>query len=544
MGVISKTTEEINTLLDKVEGMPDEGVSGKTPVLETGSTITLDPGQNATSEVVANGTDESGNPKYKINFGIPRGADGSGGSGGGTADNVEWKNVLNKPTWVNSFTKPTYTATEVGALPAATIIPSKTSQLSNDSGYVTSSTLKTINGQSIVGEGNIEISGAGSGIADAPSDGQIYGRKNGNWSAITGGTGGSVDISEIFNRIGQIAEIGGTCTDEDYNTLKEYAENGVVTYADVGGTVLKIDLMTASGSISIGYSMLSGDIYINVAAYISEDKHASLQSGMFFPYNKTGEAAIGESYSKPSSYSEINPSDTIATAIGKLEAGIGTGGSSDDIYYLPTDVLTLDAQATKEEIEAAFGGLDKKTELINAIKAGKKIYIQGNELFSSVHVMALNSFYIQAYITFIRRINVFSDEIVNIKFANSSAIRVINAIGYKVDSRVNLLTSSSTTDEISTALGGIEGVKKLKKAVEDGNSIYTTFYSGSSTEITSARLNLSVVIISDESKYEITICGVQGEGFLIGLNVGYLYITYEISSNTFTCQRYNNTGIS
>lgn len=57
MGVINKSTAEINTLLDKVEGMPEEGVVGKTPVLETGSTTTLDPGQNATSRVVANGTD-------------------------------------------------------------------------------------------------------------------------------------------------------------------------------------------------------------------------------------------------------------------------------------------------------------------------------------------------------------------------------------------------------------------------------------------------------------------------------------------------------
>ena len=63
MGVINKTTEEINTLLDKVEGMPEEGAVGKTPVLETGTTTTLEAGSEATSEVVANGTDESGNPK-------------------------------------------------------------------------------------------------------------------------------------------------------------------------------------------------------------------------------------------------------------------------------------------------------------------------------------------------------------------------------------------------------------------------------------------------------------------------------------------------
>ena len=42
------------------------------------------------------------------------------------------------------------------------VIPTKTSELENDSGFLTEQTLKTINGESIVGEGNIEI-GGGSG---------------------------------------------------------------------------------------------------------------------------------------------------------------------------------------------------------------------------------------------------------------------------------------------------------------------------------------------------------------------------------------------
>lgn len=163
MGVINKSTEEINGLLDKVENMPEEVVDGKTPVLETGETTTLEPGQNATSEVIPNGSDESGNPKYKLNFGIPRGMAGEGGGEGGTADSVEWKNVFNKPSWVNSSTKPTYTAAEVGALPDTTKIPSKTSELENDSTFVKSTELRTINGQSIVGSGNIEIPGSSTG---------------------------------------------------------------------------------------------------------------------------------------------------------------------------------------------------------------------------------------------------------------------------------------------------------------------------------------------------------------------------------------------
>ena len=42
------------------------------------------------------------------------------------------------PAWAKSSTKPSYTASEVGALPDTTVIPTKTSQLNNDSGFLTS----------------------------------------------------------------------------------------------------------------------------------------------------------------------------------------------------------------------------------------------------------------------------------------------------------------------------------------------------------------------------------------------------------------------
>lgn len=55
---------------------------GRTPVLETGETVTLEPGSKATAEVVRDGDDESGNPKYKVDFGIPRGEKGERGDKG------------------------------------------------------------------------------------------------------------------------------------------------------------------------------------------------------------------------------------------------------------------------------------------------------------------------------------------------------------------------------------------------------------------------------------------------------------------------------
>lgn len=48
------------------------------------------------------------------------------------------------PSWAKQSTKPTYTASEVGALPANTVIPSKTSQLTNDSYFTTESDVVNI----------------------------------------------------------------------------------------------------------------------------------------------------------------------------------------------------------------------------------------------------------------------------------------------------------------------------------------------------------------------------------------------------------------
>lgn len=47
------------------------------------------------------------------------------------------------PSWAKASSKPSYTASEVGALPDTTVIPSKVSDLTNDSGYITASAIPT-----------------------------------------------------------------------------------------------------------------------------------------------------------------------------------------------------------------------------------------------------------------------------------------------------------------------------------------------------------------------------------------------------------------
>ena len=57
----------------------------------------------------------------------------TGGSGGGITKETD----PTVPEWAKAENKPTYTAKEVGALPDTTKIPTRVSELDNDSGYAT-----------------------------------------------------------------------------------------------------------------------------------------------------------------------------------------------------------------------------------------------------------------------------------------------------------------------------------------------------------------------------------------------------------------------
>lgn len=66
----------------------------------------------------------------------------NGAAAGATAVQTETDPTV--PSWAKQTSKPTYTAEEVGALPENTEIPSKTSDLQNDSGYITTETDPTV----------------------------------------------------------------------------------------------------------------------------------------------------------------------------------------------------------------------------------------------------------------------------------------------------------------------------------------------------------------------------------------------------------------
>lgn len=93
------------------------------------------------------------------------------------------------PSWAKAANKPTYTASEVGALPDTTTIPANTSDLNNDSGFITSETDPVFSASAASGISSSDIS---------------------NWN-------GKEDVS---NRIDSSTGITNAGTDTEYPTVK------------------------------------------------------------------------------------------------------------------------------------------------------------------------------------------------------------------------------------------------------------------------------------------------------------------------------------
>lgn len=251
-----------------------KGKNGQPAVFEQGITTTLDPSEEARVEVVENGETPEGNPKYILNFFIPRGQTGPAGAGTGNvlvdaAGLVSGKKYLFVPDSDNSSSG---TFMEY----AEPVIPTKTSDLTNNSGFITkavndltnyylksetytkeevqslisavnSVTLQKVDSLPEPGESNVIYlvpkSGSGNDIYDeyifidgkpehigstqvdlsnyvqeAPKDGKTYGRNNGAWSEIVA-SNQYLDVVTLF------PEENGTLSDEDYQKIVDAWEN-------------------------------------------------------------------------------------------------------------------------------------------------------------------------------------------------------------------------------------------------------------------------------------------------------------------------------
>lgn len=293
-----------------------KGKDGQPAVFEQGTTTTLDPSEEARVEVVENGETPEGNPKYILNFFIPRGQTGPAGAGTGNvlvdaAGLVSGKKYLFVPDSDNSSSGTFMEYVEP-------VIPTKTSDLTNNSGFITkavndltnyylksetytkeevqslisavnSVTLQKVESLPEPGESNVIYlvpkSGSGNDIYDeyifidgkpehigstqvdlsnyvqeAPKDGKTYGRNNGAWSEIVA-SDQYLDYDSLF------PDMNGTLSDENYQKIVNAWENRV-SLAYMDGSYIPIIIRKTTEPKEKYFITISAIMYENTGATI------------------------------------------------------------------------------------------------------------------------------------------------------------------------------------------------------------------------------------------------------------------------------------
>lgn len=119
---------------------------------------------------------------------------------------------------------------------------------------VSGTNIKTVNGQSLLGSGNIQIETPEGGIADAPTDGKLYGRKSGAWSEVKQDFLTSADKDELNSAIQEanqnISEQVSTLSKKDSELEGEIAQVGETVIGRLNN-YLPLTGGTITGSITV-----------------------------------------------------------------------------------------------------------------------------------------------------------------------------------------------------------------------------------------------------------------------------------------------------
>ena len=549
MGLLNYTTAKINELLAKVAALPakvmdgDTKIPSKTSDLENDSKFVKETGLKT-----VNGHSLLGTGDLTI----------SGGSGGGVADSVDWSKVLNKPGWVNSQTKPSYTASEVGALPSDTAIPSKTSQLTNDSKFVKETGLKTINGQSLLGIGNISISGgsgegSGGGNVNVMNAAELKAVRN---YVFKPSNDGSTDGTFSALNIATLNESGLMSTQQ---VKKLYDIKDVYKFP---AAVLGLTSASTSDEILAAFGLDPIQENGNLAYIIY-----LLSSGQSADYNEEFPSLFIGNYA-------CYVYATMGSSTGEMELSyIGQGGvlktvkvtckdaaddkftysvcfyeSGGEEFYLPSSTFDLTKTSTKEEVAAVFnplGGLDHIIEL--AEKTTTKFYIvdastgagnnrscvnMGGHIVASVlryiNISYVDKFLVSHYIQI-------SGTKTAYLVSDKKDINLKSAINYEtVRPEVYALTSQSTSEEIRSAFFSLSEFKRYIEAAKKGYILRTSIPESMGLDYKNPiYLNTLIAHVTNDGDaiLEYIIAGPGINGYA-GMQI--VFISYTASSDSFS----------
>ena len=209
--------------------------------------------------------------------------------------------------------------------------------------------------------------------------------------------------------------------------------------------------------------------------------------------------------------------------------------SGDDTYWLPTALRNITSANTPAEVFEALGGEAGYNALHSAIENGKKIYLSGDGLFKySSPVFASNMIAMTRLLYFIQDILGNVSQIIIFINGNepNTNIQEIYPSGYTLSPSLYSLTTSSSSDDISSAVGGEYGLKEIIQAVKDGNRLVIRGAYSDQIPITSSTEVISVGYNEGENG-DMQLLLSYWVYIGIGMTHKILAINYTKSSNTF-----------
>ena len=188
------------------------------------------------------------------------------------------------PSWAKQPSKPSYTASEVGALPDTTQIPSKVSQLTNDSGYITGYT-ETDPTVPAWAKASNKPTYTASEVGALPDTTSIPSKvsdldNDSNFTTKTYVDEADDDLrGKIFYGV-----VDGTST----NTKFTAQIDGITEYVDGLAVMLKNGVVTSASGFTININGLGAKpAYSNMAAATAETTMFNVNYTMLFIYDST-----------------------------------------------------------------------------------------------------------------------------------------------------------------------------------------------------------------------------------------------------------------
>lgn len=137
---------------------------------------------------------------------------------------------------------------------------------------VSGTNIKTVNGQSLLGSGNIQIETPEGGITDAPTDGKLYGRKSGAWSEVKQDFLTSSDKDELNSAI----QAANNNISEQVSTLSKKDSELEGEIAQVGETVIG----KLNNYLPLTGGTITGNLTVNGQVNNTKLVHSDITGGL------------------------------------------------------------------------------------------------------------------------------------------------------------------------------------------------------------------------------------------------------------------------